>query len=200
MDAILSRMCQDSTVDNISGTLEPFTYLIAVSKLTISSTPGVPLLSADASVTVEKEVTNKQSSSQNKFEASCSTAATVTRTIDTKDGKTCSVDLKLHTCTAGARDKFATLQLVMYGSTIMTRSAIDTTSTPATPIPSNLLIIYPRQTHGHYRWPVQIKEALSNDDDRSSFAEMEGPISTEAHSQSVRIRKNSTYRIKDGKK
>ncbi|SJL04053.1 uncharacterized protein ARMOST_07411 [Armillaria ostoyae] len=76
----------------------------SVSTLAISSTLGVsfgiPLLSADASVTVSKEVTNEQSSS---FEMSYSTVVTVTRTIDTKDGKTCPVHLKLHTCTAKSK-------------------------------------------------------------------------------------------------
>ncbi|KAK0438081.1 hypothetical protein EV421DRAFT_987107 [Armillaria borealis] len=101
----------------------------SVSTLAISSTLGVsfgiPLISADASVTISKEVTNEQSSS---FETSYSTVATVTRTIDTKDGKTCSVDLKLHACTAKSNGQ------IRYLAT------------------GCVWFNYNDRTHGHYKW------------------------------------------------
>ncbi|KAK0239171.1 hypothetical protein EDD85DRAFT_951389 [Armillaria nabsnona] len=169
--------CQDSTIDNVSGTsgtdgtvslqvqqgsnMSSEYTVTSVSTLAISSTLGVsfgvPLLSADASVTVSKEVTNEQSSS---FETSYSTVATITRTIDTKDGKTCSVDLKLHTCTAKSKGQ------IRYLAT------------------GYIWFNYNDKTHGHYKWAASIDDVLSNEDDRSSFAEIQGPISTDTHSTS----------------
>ncbi|KAK0489206.1 hypothetical protein IW261DRAFT_1641006 [Armillaria novae-zelandiae] len=179
--------CQDSTIDNVSGTsgtdgsvaamglsiqsrrvFEPFTCLVAVSKLALSATLGVsfgvPLLSADASATVEQDVTNKQSSS---FGTSYFDVVEVTRTIDTKDGKNCSVDLKLHSCTAKSKGQ---IRYVANGF---------------------IWFNYNDRTKGHYKWSVKIEDVVKNDDDRSSIAEIEGPISSETHSTSDAACKDS---------
>ncbi|KAK0188639.1 hypothetical protein F5146DRAFT_673812 [Armillaria mellea] len=176
--------CQDSTIDNVSGTSgtdgtvslqvqegtnmsSQFTVTTA-STLSLSSTLGVsfgvPLLSADASVTVESDVTNEQSKS---FETSHSDVTTVTRTIDTQDGKTCSVDLKLHSCSAKSKGQ------IRYLAT------------------GWVWFNYNDRTKGHYKWPVQIEDVVKSDDDRSSFADIQGPISTEAHSSSNAACKDS---------
>ncbi|PBK99733.1 hypothetical protein ARMGADRAFT_1074585 [Armillaria gallica] len=172
--------CQDSPLDNVSGTsgtngtvtlqvqqgsnMTSGYTVTSVSTLAISSTLGVsfgiPLLSADASVTVSKEVTNEQSSS---FETSYSTVATVTREIDTQDGKSCSVDLKLNTCTAKSKGR------IRYIAT------------------GYVWFNYNDKTHGHYKWAASIDDVLSNEDDRSSFAEIQGPISSETHSTSEAV-------------
>ncbi|SJL04056.1 uncharacterized protein ARMOST_07414 [Armillaria ostoyae] len=194
---------------------EPLTYLIAVSTLAISSTLGVsfgvPLLSADASVTVSKEVTNEQSSS---FETSYSTVTTVTCTIDTKDGKTCSVDLKLHTCTAKSKGQ------IRYLATGWSRRLWFRLSLSTLDIKNLVAALHNRlqnrgqnrvriatltapndKTYGHYKYilpflcafnglltlsigVVYIDDILSNEDDRSSFVEIQGPISTETRSSS----------------
>ncbi|KAK0489199.1 hypothetical protein IW261DRAFT_402043 [Armillaria novae-zelandiae] len=177
--------CQENTLDNVSGTsgtdgtvtlqiqqgsnMSSEYTVTSVSTLAVSSTLGVsfgvPLLSADASVTVSKEVTNEQTSS---FETSYSSVATVTRMIKTEDGKTCSLDLKLHSCTAKSKGQ------IRYVAT------------------GYIWFNYNDRTKGHYKWSVHIDDVLSNEDDRSSSADIQGSISTGTHSTSKADCKNSS--------
>ncbi|KAK0214799.1 hypothetical protein IW262DRAFT_242624 [Armillaria fumosa] len=169
--------CQDYTIDNRSGTsgtngtvtlqvqqgsnMSSEYTVTSVSTLAISSTLsvsfGVPLLNADASVTVSKEVTNEQTSS---FETSYPNVATVSNTYNTEDGNTCFADLKLRSCTAKSKGQ------IRYVAT------------------GYIWFNYNDKTKGHYKWSVHIDDVLSNEDDRSSFAEIQGPISTGTHSTS----------------
>ncbi|PBK69233.1 hypothetical protein ARMSODRAFT_1019212 [Armillaria solidipes] len=97
--------------------------------------------------------------------------------MDTKDGKTCSVDLKLHACTAKSKGQ------IRYLAT------------------GWVWFNYNDRTHGHYKCilpflcafnglptpsvrAVYIDDILSNEDDRSNFAEIQGLISTETYSSS----------------
>ena len=41
---------------------------------------------------------------------------------------------------------------------------------------------YKTATKGHYKWAASIENALTNQDDRSSFAEFSGSMSTESYS------------------
>ncbi|KAK0188640.1 hypothetical protein F5146DRAFT_1140188 [Armillaria mellea] len=169
--------CQNTTLDNVSktsgadGTVSlqgqeginmSSQYTVrSVSTLAISSTLGVsfgvPLLSADASVTVESDVTNEQSKS---FETSSSNVATVIRTANTLNGTTCYVALNLYSCTAKSKGQ------IRYLAT------------------GWVWFNYNDKTKGHYKWAVDIESVLSNEDDRSSIAQIQGPISTGTHSTS----------------
>ncbi|KAK0466966.1 uncharacterized protein EV420DRAFT_657537 [Desarmillaria tabescens] len=175
--------CQDRKVDNVSGTagtngsvtlqiqqgsnMTSEYTVTTVSTLGISNTfsvsLGIPLLDdvAEASVgdetTVSSEVTNEQTKS---FAATYSDVATIARTIDTEDGKTCSVDLTLHSCTAKSK---AQIRYVATGF---------------------VWFNYNDKTKGHYKWAAKIDSILSNEDDRSSFAEIQGPIASDTHSSS----------------
>ncbi|PBK64080.1 hypothetical protein ARMSODRAFT_1088217 [Armillaria solidipes] len=174
--------CQDRTVDNVSGTagtdgsvtlqvqqgsnMTSEYTVTTVSTLGISNTfsvsLGIPLLDdvAEASVgdetTVSSEVTNEQTKS---FAATYSDVATITREIDTEDGKTCSVDLTVHSCTAKSKGQ------IRYVAT------------------GWVWFNYNDKTKGHYKWAADISDILS-EDDRSSFAEIQGPIASDTHSSS----------------
>ncbi|PBK90994.1 hypothetical protein ARMGADRAFT_1032080 [Armillaria gallica] len=153
--------CQDRTVDNVSrmaGTDGSVTLQVQqgsnmTSEYTVTISLGIPLLDvALASVgdetTVSSEVTNEQTKI---FAATYSDIATITWEIKTGDGKTCLMDLTIHSCTAKSK---AQIRYVATG----------------------LVWFY-------YNRRANISDILS-EDNRSSFAEIQGPIASDTHSSS----------------
>ncbi|KAG7441272.1 uncharacterized protein BT62DRAFT_974993 [Guyanagaster necrorhizus] len=117
---------------------------------TLSVQVGIPeVADVNAAFTVSADVTDTTSST---FDASYNDVNTVTLTINADEGKTCSAETSTKTCNTQATGNIRYLASGW------------------------VWFNYDSQTQGHYKWAVNIESVLTNQDDRSSFAEFKGSM------------------------
>ncbi|KAJ4468854.1 hypothetical protein J3R30DRAFT_1616142 [Lentinula aciculospora] len=95
------------------------------------------------------EVTNSQTQS---FTPSYNDVSTVTLTMKAPQGKTCNAITSVKSCTLQATGKIRYLAS------------------------GYIWFNYNSATKGHYKWAAQIEAILTNEDDRSSYADFEGSV------------------------
>ncbi|KAJ3970056.1 hypothetical protein EV361DRAFT_311599 [Lentinula raphanica] len=128
--------------------------LQTTSSIGVSSTLGVSIGLPDvgsigASVTMSTEVTNSQTKS---FSASYNDMSTVKLNMKSPDGKDCNAITSVKSCTLQATGKIRYLAQ------------------------GYIWFNYDSTTKGHYKWAAQIESILTDEDDRSSFANFAGSV------------------------
>ncbi|PBK81569.1 hypothetical protein ARMGADRAFT_1091176 [Armillaria gallica] len=124
---------------------------------TLSVTIGIPeIADVTGELSVSTEVTDESSST---FDVSYSTVSTVSLTIDSPDGKDCTAMTTMQTCNIEATGNIRYLASGW------------------------IWFDYSSKVQGHYDWAVSIEAILTNQDDRSSFAEFKGSMVAQSYSQ-----------------
>ncbi|KAF5384519.1 hypothetical protein D9757_006448 [Collybiopsis confluens] len=106
------------------------------------------------SVTLSTSITNTQTSG---FDSSHNDVSTVTVVMNAPKGETCNAITSVTTCTLQATGR---VQYLASGW---------------------VWFNYDDKTHGHYKWSVNIESAVTNADDRSSYAEIKGSVEATTH-------------------
>ncbi|KIY69241.1 hypothetical protein CYLTODRAFT_373153 [Cylindrobasidium torrendii FP15055 ss-10] len=116
---------------------------------------GIPeVADVTSSLTVSTSVTDTLSST---FDVSYNDVSTVTITMTAPEGKTCSAVAETKTCNMQAKGS------IRYLAT------------------GWIWFNYDSKTQGHYKWAANIDNILTNQDDRSSFADFHGAMSSDTH-------------------
>ncbi|KIK70237.1 hypothetical protein GYMLUDRAFT_34726 [Collybiopsis luxurians FD-317 M1] len=145
-------------VEVAQGTSTSSSFTISTSSTigvssTLSVEIGIPDLGgvSDAT-TISTEVTNSQTKS---FEATYNDTTSITHTYQTPQGKTCNAMISVNTCHSQATGKIRYLASGW------------------------VWFNYDSTTKGHYKWAASIDDILTNEDDRSSFADFQGSVAAE---------------------
>ncbi|KAK0433152.1 hypothetical protein EV421DRAFT_1442929 [Armillaria borealis] len=122
---------------------------------TLSAQIGIPeIADVTAELSVSTDVTDESSST---FDVSYSDVSTVTLTINAPDGKTCTATTSTQTCNIEATGNIRYLASGW------------------------IWFYYDSKTQGHYEWAASVEAVLTNQDDRSSFAEFKGSMVANTH-------------------
>ncbi|KAF8903576.1 hypothetical protein CPB85DRAFT_1226443 [Mucidula mucida] len=129
------------------------------STIGVSSTLGVQIgipevADVTESVTVSTEVTNELSST---LDVSYNDVSTVTITMTAPEGQTCTAEATVKTCNMQATGN------IRYLAT------------------GWVWFNYDDKTEGHYKWAAHIDSILTKQDDRSTWAEFKGSMSSDTH-------------------
>ncbi|KAF9030299.1 hypothetical protein BDZ89DRAFT_1244327 [Hymenopellis radicata] len=123
---------------------------------TLSVKVGIPeVADVTSDLTVSTEVTNTLSST---IDVLYNDVSKVTLKITAPEGETCTAETEVKTCNMQATGK------IRYLAT------------------GWVWFNYEDKTEGHYKWAASIDSILTNQDDRSSFAEFKGSMSSDTHS------------------